>query len=335
MANIVAAICMSHAPGASGWPTAPEPAVQERLKEIHATIADYLEAARPDLIIALLNDHFENHFRTLMPAFAIGAASSSMAPHEHIMSAIGYAEQKRIIGAPHQAECLINGLLASGFDVARMEEVAFGNNLMTPLKLIRPEADIAVLPIFTNVFTRPVVTAARAYAFGEALRAMCERDLGDARIALLATGGLSHWPPIWTEDAPADDKLLQRMRKLQSHGPSALENDPHLITDLGRYEMTMAERGEFPLGHKHQLINPEWDRKIMRAFAQGDSSFIKSLTFDDIVTEGGHGGVEVLNWTIVMGAMGGRSAAHIGYEAVREFICGMGYMVYPTFDLRY
>ena len=329
MANIVAAICMSHAPGASGWPEAPDQAVRERLGAIHGTIADYLDAAKPDLLIALLNDHFENHYRRLMPAFAIGVDASWMAPHIHLMSAIGYANQVKVIGAPVQAERLISGLLDSGFDVARMEDVAFGNNLMTPLKLIRPDADIPVLPIFTNVFTRPVVSTARAYAFGQALRDICDRELGDARIALLATGGLSHWPPIWTEDAPADDAFLQRMRKFQQHGPSVLEDDPHLLSDLGRYEMEMAARGEFPLNHKHALINSSWDRQVMEAFGKGDARFITSLTSGDIRESGGHGGIELLNWTIVMGAMDGRPATQVGYEPVREFICGMGYVVYP------
>jgi 2,3-dihydroxyphenylpropionate 1,2-dioxygenase len=54
------------------------------------------------------------------------------------------------------------------------------------------------------------------------------------------------------------------------------------------------------------------------------------MSFEDIEQGGGHGGHEILNWMGVMGAMGGAPAHIIGYEAVMEWICGMGYIAYDT-----
>jgi 2,3-dihydroxyphenylpropionate 1,2-dioxygenase len=38
----------------------------------------------------------------------------------------------------------------------------------------------------------------------------------------------------------------------------------------------------------------------------------------------------MLNWMAVMGAMGGAKADVIGYEPVKEWICGMGYIAYDA-----
>lgn len=330
MANVVAAISMSHAPGATGWPDAPRADMKQRLDAIHAEIARYLDDAKPDLIIALLDDHFENQFRNLMPTFSIGIAPTHSGPADHVMAGIGYDEKKVIPGASEVGEALLAGMIASGFDVARMGEVEYGNNLMTPLKLIRPAADIPVLPVFTNVFSPPLTTMARAYAFGEALRRLVDQYPADLNVAFLATGGLSHWPPVWTEDSPEDDSFLQRMKRFQTEGRSVLDDDPDIYSDLAKYEIEMAAKNQFPLNCQHPLVDADWDREIMAAFANGDAEYLKALSYEEIQQKGGHGGHEILNWIIVMGAMGGKPARAVGYEPVIEWICGMGYLTYPV-----
>jgi len=76
------------------------------------------------------------------------------------------------------------------------------------------------------------------------------------------------------------------------------------------------------------LVNAVWDRKFLDALARGDSDQVRGLTYEEIETEAGHGGHEVLNWAAMMGAMGGRPARVLNYEPVIEWICGMGFAVY-------
>ncbi|MCQ9617547.1 extradiol dioxygenase [Paenalcaligenes niemegkensis] len=246
MAKIVAAISMSHAPGATGWPEAPEPGMRGRLESIHAELAQQLEEAAPDLIIAFLDDHFENHFRNLMPTFAIGIAQSHAGPADYMIKALGMTKKETIASDPELGETLLRELIKDGFDVARMGEIEYGNNLMTPLKLIRPQFDIPVLPVFTNVFSPPLTTTSRAYALGEAIRRIVEAYPSDMRIAFLATGGLSHWPPVWTSESPEDDEFLQRMKRYQTEGKQVLLEDPHLYEDLCEYEVRMAAQNQYP-----------------------------------------------------------------------------------------
>ncbi|UWU26149.1 extradiol dioxygenase (plasmid) [Rhizobium sp. CB3060] len=331
MAEVVCALSMSHAPGVLGWADAPSEAVKKSIHEAHQECARRLEAARPDLIIAFLDDHFENHFRNMMPGFAVGISASHSGPADYMMEALKFDEKVVIESNVEHAETLLRGLIKRNFDAARMGEIEYGNNLLVPWKLIRPQYDIPVIPIYTNVFSPPLPSMARAYDMGAAVRDIVERELPTGlRVAFLATGGLSHWPPVWTEGAPEDDQFLQRMKRYQSEGKHVAEEDPTLYSDLAAYEIEMADKMQWPLRHQHPLVNAAWDREIIEAFGRGDTEYLRNCTFESVEEGGGHGGHEILNWMAVMGAMGGSKADVIGYEPVVEWICGMGYIAYDA-----
>ncbi len=331
MAEVVAALCMSHAPGVLGWPDAPPAAMKARITELHDDCRQRLQAARPDVIIAFLDDHFENHFRNLMPTFAVGIAPTHSGPADYMMEALKFDEKVVLDGKPELGETLLRELIHAGFDITRMGEIEYGNNLMVPLKFIDPDFKIPVLPIYINVFSPPLPSTGRCYDLGAAVRRIVETALpAELRVAFLATGGLSHWPPVWTEGAPEDDAFLQRMKRYQTEGKHVALEDPNLYSDLAAYEIQMAAKMQWPLRSQHPLINPHWDQEIMEVFGQGDVARVKSMTFEEIEAGGGHGGHEILNWIAVMGAMGGAPAHVIGYEAVTEWICGMGYISYDV-----
>lgn len=322
MSEVVAGISMSHAPLMLGEPDSPEIGMRTRMAEAVKQTAAYLEAAKPDLIIAFLDDHFENHYRNLMPTFSIGVAPKHAGPADYWLEALKIDRKSDIPSDEAMAEFILGRMVRDGFDAARMGSIEYGNNLMVPLKLIRPQYDIPLIPIFTNVFSPPLTSMARAYAMGEAVRAAVEAAPGGARVAFLATGGLSHWPPIWGPKSPEADAFLKRMKRFQTEGRPVLVEDPKLLTDLAIYEIEMARTSTVP------LVNAEWDRKFLDALARGDRKYVCSMTYEEIEQGGGHGGHEVLNWAAMMGAMGGRPARVLNYEPVIEWICGMGFAVY-------
>jgi 2,3-dihydroxyphenylpropionate 1,2-dioxygenase len=330
MAQIVAALSMSHAPGVLGWPDAPSEDMRARIAAAHAECARRLQEAKPDVIVAFLDDHFENHFRNLMPTFAIGIAPSHSGPADYMMEALRFEEKVVLPGMPELGEKLLRGLLKQDFDVTRMGEIEYGNNLLVPLKFLNPEFNIPVLPVYINVFSPPLPSMRRAYDFGAAVRSVLDAIPDDLRIAFLATGGLSHWPPVWTEGAPEDDEFLQRMKRYQTEGRHVAKEDPQLYSDLARYEIEMAAKMQWPLRTQHPLVNAHWDREIIELFGHGDVSALREMSLDDIEKGGGHGGHEILNWIAVMGAMGGAPAEIIAYEPVMEWICGMGYIAYDV-----
>ncbi|MDG2375470.1 MAG: hypothetical protein P8M18_03880, partial [Woeseiaceae bacterium] len=77
-------------------------------------------------------------------------------------------------------------------DVSYAEEWRFDHGIMVPLQQITPNYDLPVIPANINCQAPPFSPLHRAYQFGQALRRAFDRV--PERIALLGTGGTSHWP---------------------------------------------------------------------------------------------------------------------------------------------
>lgn len=320
MAEVTTGIAMSHAPGLTGWPDAPPQEVQDRIAESVKRIRQYLLDAKPDLIVAFLDDHFDNLSRNLYPPIAMGVAPRHWGPPEHYYEVLQIKETKEIPSSEEFAEALLRHFTAAGFDVARLGEVDYCQNLMVPLELVWPENHIPVVPVFLDVFSPPLIPPARAHALGASLRQMIESR--PERVAVLATGGLSHWPPFWNENSPESDAFLQRMKRFQTEGRHILKEDPDLLTDLGRYEIEMANRSET------LLVNEDWDRRFLDHFARGDRDYMRSLSWQETAEEAGPGANEMLNWIALMGAMGDAPAEILSYDVSPEWITGVGFAIY-------
>lgn len=237
MAKIVSAISMSHVPGALGWADAPSAQQRERLAMIHAKLKRCIDETKPNLIIAFLDDHFENNFRNLMPTLGVPVSDVNIGPAEYMMEALKFDKQHSIASNAEIAQMLLEKLIHGGFDATRMGTIEYGNNLMMPLFFINPEFTIPVVPVYINVFSPPLMPYSRAYDLGLKVFEIIDSLPDDYRVHFLATGGLSHWPPVWVEGAPENDELLQRMKVYQTVGKSALIDDPTLYSDFAQYEM--------------------------------------------------------------------------------------------------
>jgi aromatic ring-opening dioxygenase catalytic subunit (LigB family) len=77
-------------------------------------------------------------------------------------------------------------------DLAYCEEWKFDHGIMVPLHFLTPEFDLPIIPVNINCQGPPLTPLRRAWAFGRALRRAADRS--DKRVAVIATGGLSHWP---------------------------------------------------------------------------------------------------------------------------------------------
>jgi 2,3-dihydroxyphenylpropionate 1,2-dioxygenase len=327
MGKVVAGLGLSHAPGALGFPEDADPAVRKITEDATIKCGQTLTAEDPDVIFAILDDHFENFFRDLTPSLAIGVAEQHTGPADQNLKSLRMEKKIIFPGAPEWAELVLGSLHDQGFDVARAGATEFGNNLIVPWVLMKHQAKCPVIPVYINVFTPPLIRYDRAYDFGQALRKAVETSLpAGTKAAFLATGGLSHWPPVWNPNSPDDDEFLQRMKKFQTQGTSVLKDDPDLKVDLNKYEMMMAATNDFPKTSKHPLVNAEWDRDFLKHFVEGDVEWMKKLTYNEVEQQAGHGGHEVLNWVCLMGAMNGQTSTLYAYEAVIEWICGMAYV---------
>ncbi|KAL0263028.1 hypothetical protein SLS55_002003 [Diplodia seriata] len=326
--------------GAIGFPETASPAARARTEAATRALGQTLVDAAPNVIIAFLDDHFENFFRTNMPSIAVGVAASHSGPADQLMEALRIPKKHVYAGNPPVAEALLRSLVSDGFDAARAGSCEFGQNLLMPWVLMglegRLPADVSVVPVYINVFTPPLIRYSRAYALGEAVRRAVDGALPDAcRVAFVCTGGLSHWPPYWNPGQAGEepgDAFLAKMKEYQTFGPSVLRRYPRLFVELDEYEMEMARKNEYPLSSKHPLINEDWDRMFLRRYCAGDSEWLRNLTYEEVEEEAGHGGHEILNYVAVSGAMGGKRAKLLLYEPVLEWICGMAYVDFEVGD---
>ena len=188
MSLVFAGIC-SHGPGITGRKHLADPAVAEPFYAQYRRMGEALKAARPDALVVIAAEHFANFFMNNMPAYAVGMADRYEGPIED-PAWLGIAKTK-VPGNAQLSQRIISNLMQS-VDVAYAEEWKFDHGIMVPLNFLTPQYDLPVIPVNINCQGPPLTPLHRAWAFGEALRHAC--DAVPERIAVVGTGGISHWP---------------------------------------------------------------------------------------------------------------------------------------------
>jgi 2,3-dihydroxyphenylpropionate 1,2-dioxygenase len=187
--SLVFAGIMSHGPGMTARSERADPAVREPFFATLARLREALEASRPDAIIVVAAEHFANFFMNNMPAYCMGMADEYEGPIEDPEWL--RIPRRTIPGNPGLSRRIISGVMER-VDVAYAEEWKFDHGIMVPLSFLTPAFGTAVIPVNINCQGPPLTPLHRAYEFGRAIRAAC--DSVPERIALLGTGGISHWP---------------------------------------------------------------------------------------------------------------------------------------------
>jgi 2,3-dihydroxyphenylpropionate 1,2-dioxygenase len=188
MSLVFAGVC-SHAPGITGRRDMADPRLRDGLYQAFDRMRAALEAARPDALIVIGAEHFANFFMDNMPAFCVGMADHYEGPIED-EDWIGI-RRHRIPGAETLSLALIQDVM-NDIDLSYAQEWKFDHGIMVPLHFLTPRYDLSIVPVNINCQGPPLIPLHRCYEFGRALRRAC--DARSERIALIGTGGISHWP---------------------------------------------------------------------------------------------------------------------------------------------
>lgn len=188
MSLVFAGVC-SHAPGITGRADMADPDDRASFYAAFDNMRDELEASKPDAVIVISAEHFANFFMDNMPAYCIGMADEYTGPIED-PDWLGIPRVK-IPGNPDLSRRIIQTVL-NDVDVAYAEEWKFDHGIIVPLNFLTPKYDKDIIPVNINCQGPPLTPLHRAWAFGQALRKAC--DAVPERIAIIGTGGLSHWP---------------------------------------------------------------------------------------------------------------------------------------------
>jgi aromatic ring-opening dioxygenase catalytic subunit (LigB family) len=204
VAEIVAAMAMTHSPGLTGWFTRASEEYQRLALQATAEMRRRLEAARPDVIVMLSNDHLLNWPINNVPEYTVGIADEHVGPAEWFDEWLAM-ETYRVPGHASLARFVVNEAGRRRLSLAWLREMQFDDGISVPTHYLNPDARFRLIPITMNCTVPPIPTPERAYEVGCVLRDVLRAYPGPERVAVVATGGLSHEPGgpryFWVDEA--------------------------------------------------------------------------------------------------------------------------------------
>lgn len=182
----------------------------EACQQAIAGLAATLKRAAPERCIILGDDQHESFLDDIMPAFCVfhGETVDDPGGEEGLASdparlALVNAPAGRT-GHPTDAAFgthIIESLTGAGFDVARSNVLpagrrqgGIGHAFYFVYRRLMDHGAMPHVPIFLNTYYPPnAPTMKRCYRFGQALRQAVEAWDTNQRVAIIASGGLSHF----------------------------------------------------------------------------------------------------------------------------------------------
>jgi gallate dioxygenase len=193
MAKIIGGIAASHTPtiGFALDKNKRDDPVWAPIFENFAPLACWLAEKRPDVLLLIYNDHVTSFFFDHYSAFTLGVGDSW-----HVADEGGGARDlPPIEGHPKLAAHIGHSLMTDEFDMSFFQNKALDHGCFSPLSMLCPherEWPAKLVPLQMGVLQIPIPSARRFYKLGQALRRAIESYPEDLRVAIVATGGLSH-----------------------------------------------------------------------------------------------------------------------------------------------
>lgn len=188
------------------------PALAARAEAALDRLEAQLFEARPDVVLVIGDDQDELFGFDNLPALSIYRGEEVVMketplPHPRLTWTdrdfwAGYAMDapRRFPAAPQLADDLIRGLIRLGFDVATSNGVpdperrAFGHAYGFVYRRLMKRLSVPMLPVLLNTYFPPNnPTAHRCYQIGSGIAQALAASPIDARVAIVASGGLSHF----------------------------------------------------------------------------------------------------------------------------------------------
>jgi len=193
MATVAAVIASTHHPfyyrASTSTGADRPPFADEWVAKIEAFRAT-LTRAEPDVLVMVGSDHFHQLWLDNMPQFLVGKAPFFDANWHNEEREFGLPRML-LAGEEDLAAHILRQGLDAGFDLAFSNELRIDHSVTCPIITLRPQADLPIVPVYTNIFAPPMPRPSRFVALGRALRQLVESWPSDKRVAIIGTGHLS------------------------------------------------------------------------------------------------------------------------------------------------
>ncbi|MET9973084.1 3-carboxyethylcatechol 2,3-dioxygenase [Streptomyces sp. NPDC006356] len=173
---------------------------------------------------------------------------------------------------------------------------------------------VPVVPVFVNGVATPLGPVSRIRALGTAV-AEAAAAL-DRRVLFLASGGLSHDPPV-----PVLDGAPPRV------ADALIEGSPPTPEQRAKGEQRVVQAGrDYAAGSTAMIpVNPAWDNRLLDHLEQGELAEFDSWTVAGMAQEGGGSAHEVRTWIAAfasLAATGPYAMTSRFYEPIPAWIAG-------------
>jgi gallate dioxygenase len=236
MATIIGAIASSHTPtiGFALDAGKQQDPAWTPIFAAYAPVSEWLAQKKPDVLLVVYNDHVTSFFFDHYSAFALGIGEKYHAADEgggprNLPQARGHVELARHVGA---------SLVADEFDMSFFQDKGLDHGCFSPMSVMLPhegEWPVKILPLQVGVLQFPAPSARRCYKLGQAIRRAVESYPEDLKVAIVATGGLSH--QVHGERAGFNNTAWDH------EFLDLFESDPEALLDITHAEF--AKRGGF------------------------------------------------------------------------------------------
>ena len=151
----------------------------------------WMQEAKPDVIILVYNDHATAFSLQMIPTFAIGTAAEFQPADE----GWGPRPVPMVQGYPELASHIAQSVILQDFDLTVVNEMDVDHGLTVPLSLMcgQPEAwPCPVIPFAVNVVQYPVPRGQRCFQLGQAMRRALDEYDEELNVQIWGTGGMTH-----------------------------------------------------------------------------------------------------------------------------------------------
>ena len=304
MAEIVVGVGASHSTLMNThWDQVVHTDRAERFRDALGQAREAIAAARPDVAIIVGSNHFRGFWLDMIPPFTLGVGE-----------VIGAGESRTPSGPqptdPGFARELAEQLIERGTEVAISARLQIDHGQTHAIQHLLTDLPIPVVPLVINVFAAPLPRPDRCAELGANIAEAVRAIGGDRRVAVLASGGLSHqlpWPADWRDPHGEDEEFLVEA----------------WLNGRGDWERYDKRRREI-ITAAQPVLFPEFDQRFLADLETGDLARYGSLSGEELGELAGNGGQELRTWLTMAAALGFAPGRSLAYSPMPEWLTGMG-----------
>lgn len=306
-----AALCASHSPLALIQPDA-DPGFGSAMSSVAVIVREF----QPDLVIQFAPDHFNGLFYDLMPNFCLGGQATSVGD---------WGTPTGRLNVPAElSRAALNHVRGADIDLDFSLDLKVDHGLTQVWSMMFSDLPaIPLLPIVINCAAPPRPAIRRARQLGAALGRFAASL--DQRVLFVASGGMSHDPPIPSLET-AQGPQLEFL--ISGRNPSREDR-------LAREERVIAAAGAFQQGSSFATPpDANWDRVVLDLMASGSLEAFDDWRDEDITAKGGCGAHELRTWIAALSALQAAGGTYdmklVHYAITDAWMTGMGVITAST-----